>query len=73
MIKKALWIGLALSVLALMAAAPVSADEVGQIARTAVPETAGNLTVIVLIGCVAICLGTLLMLFRRSPALARNK
>ena len=73
MINKALWIGLALSVLALVAAVPASADEVGRIARTAVAETTGNLTVIVLIGCVASCLGTLLILFRRAPALARNK
>jgi hypothetical protein len=73
MIKKALWIDVVLSVLVLVAAAPVSADQVGEIARTALPQTAVNLTVIVLIGCVAICFGTLLMLFRRAPALARIK
>ena len=107
MIKKAvwisLWIGLTLSVLGLVAATPVSADEwdkkseaplmtamqtaplgtvapgavgvmqEGQPARTTLPHTPGNLTVVALCLCVAICFGTLLMLFRRVPAVAPTK
>lgn len=51
----------------------VDVQQVGQTARLTLPQTAGNLTVVALAGCVAICLGTLLMMFRRTPAMAASR
>lgn len=46
----------------------VGVSQVGQTARNTLPQTSANLTMIALVGSVAICFGSLLLLFRRAPA-----
>jgi hypothetical protein len=52
--------------------ATLGIEQEGQTARTSLPETSTTLTLIVLIGCVGICLGALLMQFRRPVPVANR-
>jgi hypothetical protein len=67
MTRKLLLVGLALSALVLMQATPASADAPGSLS-----QMSSTLTLIVLIGCVGICLGALLAQFRRPVLVAKR-
>jgi hypothetical protein len=71
MMRKLLLVGLALSALGLMQATPASAAEWGK-QSVLMFSQAATLTLIVLIGCVGICLASLLMHFRK-PVLVGNR
>jgi hypothetical protein len=51
----------------------VGVEQEGQTARNSLPQTSSILTLIVLVGCVGICLGALLMNFRKPVPVAVDR